>query len=194
MELEVRFYLPYQNRSQAPSDFTDDLLKIYKKLVLSMSEEGLMEHIIARLEPQIMEYVEIRNPTSRSQLLKVITKYEDRYLRRDARGSRNNNSERLDWDERWRFPEDRRNRNWQDAGVVKQQNDWGDAYRRTYGNKPQRNQVYQGFENRNCIDRNDREFQNRCGRYQFRNRGPSDYFNRGLRSSLTRGNNRNLNF
>ncbi|GFW16326.1 hypothetical protein TNCV_4264911 [Trichonephila clavipes] len=61
-----------------------------------MSEEGLVEHIIAQLEPQLLEYVEIRNPTSRSQFLKMIAKYEDRYLRRNTQGPSNNNSERRD--------------------------------------------------------------------------------------------------
>ncbi|GFU82033.1 uncharacterized protein TNCV_517131 [Trichonephila clavipes] len=90
-ELEVRLHSSYRSRSQASSD---DRLKIHKRLGLNMSEEGLVEHIIARLEPQLMEYVAIRNPTSRSQLLKMITKYEDRYLRRDTQAPSNSNSER----------------------------------------------------------------------------------------------------
>ncbi|GFY01112.1 uncharacterized protein TNCV_5075791 [Trichonephila clavipes] len=94
-ELEVRFYSSYQSRGQAPSDFIYDLLKIHKRLGLSMLEESLVEHIIARLEPQLMEYLEIRNPTSRSQLLKMITKYEDRYLSRETQ-SPSNNTERRD--------------------------------------------------------------------------------------------------
>ncbi|GFT45502.1 retrovirus-related Pol polyprotein from transposon 17.6 [Trichonephila clavipes] len=112
-----------------------------------MAEEGLEGHIIARLEPQLMEYVEIRNPTSRSKLLKMILKYEDRYLRRDTQGSSNNNRERRDWNARRRSLEDRRNRNWQDERAIERQNDRRDTYRSTYGNRPQRNQVNQGFEN-----------------------------------------------
>ncbi|GFV65593.1 uncharacterized protein TNCV_778791 [Trichonephila clavipes] len=63
-DLEARFYSTYQVKSQAPSDFIYDLLKIYKKLELNISEDRLIVHIISRLEPQIMEYVEIRNPTT----------------------------------------------------------------------------------------------------------------------------------
>ncbi|GFS88877.1 hypothetical protein TNCV_3569721 [Trichonephila clavipes] len=65
-----------------------------------------------------MEYVEIRNPTSRAQLLKMIMKYEDRYLKRDSKVQ-------VGKDVRRRFPDNRRNRNWRDAEVLDQQNDRG---------------------------------------------------------------------
>ncbi|GFU79018.1 retrovirus-related Pol polyprotein from transposon 17.6 [Trichonephila clavipes] len=76
-ELEVRFYSPYQNRSQVPSEFIYDLLKIHKKLGLNMWEKV----------------------------------FEERH-----RSSSNNNSGRRDWDALRRSPDNRRNRNWQDAG------------------------------------------------------------------------------
>ncbi|GFT28153.1 retrovirus-related Pol polyprotein from transposon 17.6 [Trichonephila clavipes] len=88
------------------------------RLGLNISEESLVEHTIARLEPQLMEYLEIRNPNSRSQLLKMITKYEDR------------------------------NRNWQDVEVFDPQNDRRGTNKSTYRNRPPENNVNQGFENR----------------------------------------------
>ncbi|GFU70513.1 uncharacterized protein TNCV_2511691 [Trichonephila clavipes] len=67
-------------RGQEPTDFIYDLLKVYKKLGLEMSEEALVEHIFARLEPQVQDYVEIRNPTTTAQLLQVMTKFKERYF------------------------------------------------------------------------------------------------------------------
>ncbi|GFX84377.1 hypothetical protein TNCV_4134871 [Trichonephila clavipes] len=76
----------------------------------------------------------------------------------------------------------------------------GSGLRSTYGNRPQRNQINQGFENRNRYNRNDQGFENRNriyrddhgfesleGRYQFRNKGSSDNFNRYSRNGGTRG-------
>ncbi|GFY03887.1 uncharacterized protein TNCV_1196671 [Trichonephila clavipes] len=57
-ELETRFYSSSQKHNQKPSDFVYDLLKIHKILKLEMTEELLIDHIISRLEPQILDYVE----------------------------------------------------------------------------------------------------------------------------------------
>ncbi|GFS61482.1 uncharacterized protein TNCV_4312051 [Trichonephila clavipes] len=91
-ELEVKFYSSHQNRGQEPPDFIYDLLKIHKKLGLNMFEEGLVEHILARLEPQVDDYVEVRNPTTRAKLLQVISKFEERYSSRENQGSKVNYS------------------------------------------------------------------------------------------------------
>ncbi|GFU38475.1 uncharacterized protein TNCV_2434221 [Trichonephila clavipes] len=53
-ELETRFYSSSQRRDQQPSDFIYELLKIHKILKLEMSEEKLIDHVISRLEPQIL--------------------------------------------------------------------------------------------------------------------------------------------
>ncbi|GFU92905.1 uncharacterized protein TNCV_2080511 [Trichonephila clavipes] len=57
-ELETRFYSSSQKHNQKPSDFVYDLLKIHKILKLEMTEEKFIYHIISRLEPQILDYVE----------------------------------------------------------------------------------------------------------------------------------------
>ncbi|GFW65972.1 uncharacterized protein TNCV_587981 [Trichonephila clavipes] len=75
-ELEVKFYSAHQSRDQEPSDFIYDLLKVHKKLGLKMSEEGLVEHILVRFEPQVQDYVEVRNPTTTDKLLQVLSKFE----------------------------------------------------------------------------------------------------------------------
>ncbi|GFS80616.1 hypothetical protein TNCV_3870361 [Trichonephila clavipes] len=51
-----------------------------------MTEEILIDHIIRRLEPQILDYVEVRHPQTTSNLLQII-KYEERFLNRKIRGS-----------------------------------------------------------------------------------------------------------
>ncbi|GFU52547.1 uncharacterized protein TNCV_2115411 [Trichonephila clavipes] len=53
-ELETRFYSSSQRRHQQPSDFIYELLKIHKVLKLEMSEEKLIDHVVSRLEPQIL--------------------------------------------------------------------------------------------------------------------------------------------
>ncbi|GFX80629.1 uncharacterized protein TNCV_498961 [Trichonephila clavipes] len=39
-----------------------------------MTEEKLIDHIISRLEPQILDYVEVRHPQTTSNLLQIIDK------------------------------------------------------------------------------------------------------------------------
>ncbi|GFU19432.1 hypothetical protein TNCV_4371191 [Trichonephila clavipes] len=49
-----------------------------------------------------MGYIEIRNPTTRAQLLQLVPKYKNRYLSRETQ-SPINNSGRQDWNARQRF-------------------------------------------------------------------------------------------
>ncbi|GFY29771.1 uncharacterized protein TNCV_1813481 [Trichonephila clavipes] len=86
-ELETRFYSSSQKHNQKPSDLVYDLLKIHKILKLEMTMEKLITNIISRLEPQILDYVEVRNPQNTSNLLQIIDKYEERFLNRKIRGS-----------------------------------------------------------------------------------------------------------
>ncbi|GFW16019.1 uncharacterized protein TNCV_4432921 [Trichonephila clavipes] len=80
-ELETRFYASQQRQNQEPTDFVYDLLKLNKKLELGMSEKALVDHIFVRLVPQVLDYVEVRNPQTAIQLLEVIAKFEERYSR-----------------------------------------------------------------------------------------------------------------
>ncbi|GFV67468.1 uncharacterized protein TNCV_4621491 [Trichonephila clavipes] len=57
-ELETCFYASLQKHNQKPSDFEYDLLKIHKQFKLEMTEEKLLDHVISKLEPQILVYVE----------------------------------------------------------------------------------------------------------------------------------------
>ncbi|GFX72781.1 uncharacterized protein TNCV_4063761 [Trichonephila clavipes] len=98
-ELETRFYSSSQRRDQQPSDFIYELLKIHKILKLEMSEEKLIDHVISRLEPQILDYVEVRHPRNTANLLQIVDKYEERFMHRQIRCSNrkieeNRNNER----------------------------------------------------------------------------------------------------
>ncbi|GFS68768.1 uncharacterized protein TNCV_408721 [Trichonephila clavipes] len=100
-DLETRFYASQQRQNQEPTDFVYDLLKLKKKLELGMSEKELVDHIFVRLEPQVQDYVEVRNPQTAIQLLEVLAKFEERYSCKATLGSRNsNNVEGRGWNER----------------------------------------------------------------------------------------------
>ncbi|GFW75683.1 uncharacterized protein TNCV_4428661 [Trichonephila clavipes] len=77
------------------------MLRLHKKLGLRMSETAVVDHIFVRLEPQVQDYVEVRNPQNTVQLLEVLSKFEERYSCKTMRGSRNrDNVERRGWNER----------------------------------------------------------------------------------------------
>ncbi|GFV11285.1 uncharacterized protein TNCV_3723741 [Trichonephila clavipes] len=113
-ELETRFYSSSQKHNQKPSDFKYDFLKIHKILKLEMTEEKLIDHIISRLEPQILDYVEVRNPQTTSNLLQIIDKYEERFLNRNIRGS-SWKSRDIQPNENNRFPNRNRQENWRET-------------------------------------------------------------------------------
>ncbi|GFV07805.1 uncharacterized protein TNCV_305531 [Trichonephila clavipes] len=113
-ELETRFYSSSQNHNQKPSDFVYDLLKIHKILKLEMTEEKLIDHIISRLEPEILDYVEVRNPQTTSNLLQIIDKYEEQFLNRKIRGS-SWESRDIQPSENNRFPNRNRQENWRET-------------------------------------------------------------------------------
>ncbi|GFX03811.1 uncharacterized protein TNCV_2113831 [Trichonephila clavipes] len=86
-----------------------------------MMEEKLIDHIISRLEPQILDYVEVRNPQTTSNLLQIIDKYEERFLNRKIRGS-SWESRDINPKENNRFPNRNRQENWRETrGVVDNQ-------------------------------------------------------------------------
>ncbi|GFT52628.1 uncharacterized protein TNCV_3765311 [Trichonephila clavipes] len=69
---------------------------------------------IPRFEPQILDYVEVRNPQTTSNLLQIIDKYEERFLNGKIRGS--------SWEfrniqptENNRFPNRNRQENWRET-------------------------------------------------------------------------------
>ncbi|GFU95186.1 uncharacterized protein TNCV_4139701 [Trichonephila clavipes] len=100
-DLETRFYASQQRQNEEPTAFLYDLLKLNKKLELGMSEKALIDHIFVRLEPQVQDYVEVRNPQTAIHILEALAKFEERYSCKATLGSRNsNNVEGRGWNER----------------------------------------------------------------------------------------------
>ncbi|GFX01451.1 uncharacterized protein TNCV_1864251 [Trichonephila clavipes] len=121
-----------------------------------MLEEALGDHNFVSLEPQVQDYVEVRNPTTTAQLLEVLAKFQERYSYKKMQGSRNNgNIERRDWNVSRRSNRDDRQRNWRNLEVLHRPSNSRNNYRGNYESGRQRNQC---FENRNEINRDDRRF------------------------------------
>ncbi|GFY22659.1 hypothetical protein TNCV_2179201 [Trichonephila clavipes] len=152
-----------------------DILSNTRKFIQCISER------LPHATRQGLTTPRLENPTSRAQLLQVISKFEERYSARETQGSRKNYNERRYWDVRRNSPDDHRNRNWRDEAVLDRHNDRRDNYRSTYGNITQKNRFNQGFEHRYRNNRRDHRFENSGGRNQLRNRGLSESFNRGDR-------------
>ncbi|GFV94439.1 uncharacterized protein TNCV_3352771 [Trichonephila clavipes] len=66
-----------------------------------------------RLEPQILDYVEFRNPQTTSNLLQIIDKYEERFLNRNNRDSCWESRD-IQPNENNRFPNRNRQENWRE--------------------------------------------------------------------------------
>ncbi|GFT97037.1 uncharacterized protein TNCV_5108151 [Trichonephila clavipes] len=162
-------------RNQEPTDFVYDLLKLYQKLELGTSEKALVDHIFIRLEPQVQDYVEVRNPQNTVQLLEVLAKFEERYSCKAIWGSRSSdNVEGRGWNER-RMSNVGYNRGyWRNSEGVRRPSNGRNDYRGNYENSRQGNQW---FQSRNRFQKDDRRFNDRG--YQFRNRGQNDDFSRG---------------
>ncbi|GFS88389.1 transposable element Tcb1 transposase [Trichonephila clavipes] len=182
-ELETRFYSSSQRRDQQPSDFIYELLKIHKVLKLEMSEEKLIDHVVSRLEPQILDYVEI-HPRNTVNLLQIVDKYEERFMHRQIRGS-NEGFRSSGPHEGNRFNTRHRQENWRE-----------NRNNERYANNSRTQREYNRFENQRFA--NNRRFEGRRQGGQsdqpFHSQGGRQS---GSRNSSFRGQNersRNLNF
>ncbi|GFV74578.1 uncharacterized protein TNCV_5130201 [Trichonephila clavipes] len=140
-----------------------------------MSEKALLDHIFVRLEPQVQDYVEVRNPQNAIQLLEVLAKFEERYSCKATLDSRSSdNVEGRGWNERRMSNVGINRGNWRNSEVVRRPNNDRNDYRGNYQNSCQGNQW---LESRNRFQNDDRRFNSRG--YQFRNRCQNDDFSRG---------------
>ncbi|GFV60851.1 uncharacterized protein TNCV_924651 [Trichonephila clavipes] len=139
-----------------------------------MSEEALVDHIFARLEPQVQDYVEARNRQNTVQLLEVLSKFEERYSCKTMRRSRNSdNVERRGWNESRMSNDDDSQRNWRNSEVLRRPSNSRNDYSGDYENGP-----------KVTFQRDDRRFNDRG--YQFRNGSQNDDFSRGDRRNRGR--------
>ncbi|GFV25804.1 uncharacterized protein TNCV_3867741 [Trichonephila clavipes] len=124
-----------------------------------MSEKALVDHIFVRLEPQVQDYVEVRNPQTAIQLLEVLAKFEERYSCKATLGSRrSNNVEGRGWNERRMSNVGNNRGNWRNSEVVHRPNNGRNDYRGSHQNNRQGNQW---FESRNRFRNDDRRFNDR---------------------------------
>ncbi|GFT72462.1 retrovirus-related Pol polyprotein from transposon opus [Trichonephila clavipes] len=183
-ELETRFYSSSQKHNQKPSDFVYDLLKIHKILKLEMTEEKLIDHIISRLEPPILDYVEVRHPQTTSNLLQIIDKYEERFLNRKIRGSIWESRD-IQPNENNRFPNRNRQENWRET-----------IGNNRYADNSRPRREFNRFENQGVADNQRFDGRRRGGQsdHRFDNQGGRQG---GSKNSAFRGQNdrnRYLNF
>ncbi|GFT43063.1 uncharacterized protein TNCV_3769031 [Trichonephila clavipes] len=156
----------------------------HKILKLEMTEEKLIDHIISRLEPQILDYVEVRHPQTTSDLLQIIDKNEERFLKRRFRGS-SWESRDIKPNENNRFPNRNRQENWRET---RGNNRYADNTR------PQRE--FNRFDSQGVVDNQRFDGRRRGGQsdQRFHNQGDRQG---GSRNSSFRGQsdrNRYLNF
>ncbi|GFS94164.1 uncharacterized protein TNCV_3786291 [Trichonephila clavipes] len=129
-----------------------------------MSEKTLVDHIFVRLEPQVQDYLEVRNPQTAIQLLEVLAKFEERYSCRATLGSRDNNNVE--------------GRGWNGVGYLMLVifEEIGDILKGCV-DRIMVEMIIRTTESRNRFQNDDRRFHDRG--YQFKNRGQNDDFNRG---------------
>ncbi|GFY32880.1 uncharacterized protein TNCV_4025041 [Trichonephila clavipes] len=149
-----------------------------------MTKEKLLDHVISRLEPQILDYVEVRNPQTTSNLLQIIDKYEERFLNRQIRGS-SWESRDIQPNENNRFPNRNRQENWRET---RGSNRYAD------NSRPRRE--FNRFESQGVVDNQRFDGRRRGGQsdHRFHNQGGRQG---GSRNSTFRGQNdrnRYLNF
>ncbi|GFX44284.1 uncharacterized protein TNCV_4376721 [Trichonephila clavipes] len=103
-----------------------------------MSEKALVDHIYVRLEPQVQDYVEERNPQTAIQLLEVLAKFEEKIF---VQG------------------------NWRNSEVVHRPNIGRNDYKGNYQNNRQGNEW---FESRTRFQNDDRRFNDRGYQFRNR--------------------------
>ncbi|GFW51206.1 uncharacterized protein TNCV_3594881 [Trichonephila clavipes] len=157
-----------------------------KKLGLSISKNALVDHIFVRLKPQVLDYVEVRNPETTAQLLEVLAKFEERYAFKKLQGLRNSeNVGRRVWNECRISTDDNR----RTIGEVRKFYINRIMIEKIIGVITRRNQW---VKSRNGFNWDYRRFNNRG--YQSGNRVQSESFsrgerrNRGFSTNFSRGN------
>ncbi|GFY23395.1 uncharacterized protein TNCV_3940911 [Trichonephila clavipes] len=155
-----------------------------------MTEEKLLDHVINRLEPQILDYVEVRHPQTTSNLLQIIDKYEERFLNRNIRDSswefRDTNQS-----ENNRFPNRNRQENWRETRGNNRYSDNSRPHREFNRFEGQGVADNRRFDGRRRGGQSDHRFHNQGGR-QGGSKNGSEWSDRGFRGQNDQ--NRYLNF
>ncbi|GFV95817.1 uncharacterized protein TNCV_1728671 [Trichonephila clavipes] len=148
--LESQFNASQQNRY--PTNFIDDKLKVHRTL-----EAALVDHIFVRLESQVQDYIEVRNPTTTAELLEVLAKFGERYSYKKMQDSKNSgNVERRGWNDSRGSNHDDRKRNRRNSEVLHRPSNVRNNSRGNYESGCQRRN--QWFESSKELNRDDRRF------------------------------------
>ncbi|GFV46876.1 uncharacterized protein TNCV_2092281 [Trichonephila clavipes] len=149
-----------------------------------MREEKLLDHVISRLEPQLLDYVEVRHPQTTSKILQIIDKYEESFLNRRIRGSgqefRDANQSASN-----RFPNRNRQDNWRETRVNNR-----------YSDNSRRQREFNRFEVQGIEDNRRFDSRRRSGQsdHRFHNQGGRQGGSRNGAFRGQNGQNRYLNF
>ncbi|GFX38712.1 uncharacterized protein TNCV_4188011 [Trichonephila clavipes] len=96
--LEVRHHLRANTLQWRPSRFNFPHSDVGGAAGLGGLQESA--HFFVRLEPQVQDYIDVRNPKTTVQLLEVLAKFEERCSCKKMQGSRNSGDvERRSWNE-----------------------------------------------------------------------------------------------
>ncbi|GFW46655.1 uncharacterized protein TNCV_1937241 [Trichonephila clavipes] len=117
----------------------------------------------SRLEPQILDYVEVRNPQTTSKLLQIIDKYQERFLNRKIRGS-SWKSRDIKPNENNRFPNRNRQENWRETRGNNRYADYSTPRREFNRFESQCVTDNQRFDGRRRGGQSDHRFHNQGGR------------------------------
>ncbi|GFX19778.1 uncharacterized protein TNCV_2076851 [Trichonephila clavipes] len=127
-----------------------------------MREEKLLYHVINSLEPQLLDYVEVRHPQTTSNLLQIIDKYEERFLNRRIRGSsqefRNATHSASN-----HFPHRNRQENWRETSVNNRYSDNSRPQRESNRFEGQGVGDNRRFDSRRQSGQSDHRFNNQGG-------------------------------
>ncbi|GFY22816.1 uncharacterized protein TNCV_2180771 [Trichonephila clavipes] len=127
-----------------------------------MAEEKFLGRIISRLEPQILDYVEVRHPQTTSSLLQLIDKYEERFLNRMTRGP-NHDCRNVTYSVNNQFTNKNRQENFRDTRVKNRYHDTSRQQRESnrFGGKDVGD--HHRFDSRRRSDESDYRFNNHGG-------------------------------
>ncbi|GFX25181.1 retrovirus-related Pol polyprotein from transposon 297 [Trichonephila clavipes] len=111
----------------------------------SFANPTALAHVDASLEPQVQDYVEVRNSQNAIQLLEVLAKFEERYSWKATLGSRNSdNVEGRGWEERRMSNVGNNRGNWRNSEMTR-------LLRKRYGTLERRSHLYRRRHTKNIF-------------------------------------------
>ncbi|GFX10530.1 uncharacterized protein TNCV_2583521 [Trichonephila clavipes] len=130
---------------------------------INLGVQGVTQGGHHRLEPQILDYVEVRHPQTTSNLLQIIDKYEEMFLNRKIRGSSREFRD-TNQSENNRFSSRNRQKNWREAKGNNRYSDNSRPQREFHRSEGQCVAHNRRFDGRPRGGQSDHRFHNQGGR------------------------------